>query len=315
MKTFAKAPLAMAIAALFASSYALATDSGSNNTFDTDSYVNSYWNNEIDVEIEHEIEFEADIEIKDEFGIKDPNNYAAATVDRKQLSNDNTVKADKSNNDAIVNGDSGNGASGNIGINVSAGDLNKQANDTSIAKGTESDSSSTSGLTVETAMGGRGNGHGHGHGGGGSNDDDAAMVFAKAATFSLQSSSENRYYNDGTENNATLDNSLQGASGNIGVNVAAGAGNSQSNGLALAVGSNSSADATSGGVQMSYDNMSDNDLYEVEFRGHTVWVQNNENNAQLSGGALAGATGNIGANIASGNGNMQSNTLSIARSQ
>ncbi|OBA00542.1 hypothetical protein [Halomonas sp. G11] len=314
MKTFAKAPLAMAIAALFASSYALASDSGSNNTFDTDSYVNSYWNNEIDVEIEHEIEFEADIEVKDEFGIKDPNNYAAATVDRKQLSNDNTVKADKSNNDAIVNGDSGNGASGNIGINVSAGDLNKQANDTSIAKGTESDSSNGEELTVETAMGSRrGGDHDGGHDGG--HDSDAAMVFAKAATFSLQSSSENRYYNDGTENNATLDNSLQGASGNIGVNVAAGAGNSQSNGLALAVGSNSSADATSGGVQMSYDNMSDNDLYEVEFRGHTVWVQNNENNAQLSGGALAGATGNIGANIASGNGNMQSNTLSIARSQ
>ncbi|WP_163577960.1 hypothetical protein [Halomonas faecis] len=306
MKTFAKAPLALAIAALFASSYAMATD---NNVFDTDSYVDSKWENEIEVEIEHEVEFEAKIEIEDEFGIKDPDNYAAATVDRKQLDHDNVVKAEKNDNDAVVGGDSGNGASGNIGINVAAGDLNKQANDTSIAKGTDSGSSNgDDDMSTASFFGG-------GDWGGNDDENDAAMVFAKAATFSVQSSSDNRYYNDGTQNKAVLDNSLQGASGNIGVNVAAGAGNSQSNGLALAVGSNSSADATSGGVQVSYDNLADNDLYEASVGPFTIFVQNNKNEANLTGGALAGATGNIGANVASGNGNMQSNTLSIARAQ
>ncbi|KPQ25823.1 MAG: Neuroendocrine-specific golgi protein P55 (NESP55) [Halomonas sp. HL-48] len=305
MKTFAKAPLALAVAALFASSYALAYDS---NTFDTDSYVDSEWENEIEVEIEHEIEFEADIEIEDEFGIDDPNNYAAATVDRKQLNHSNTVTTDKTDNDAIVNGDSGNGASGNIGINVGAGNLNMQANDTSIAKGQdETDGESGPGMSASSFVF-------PGGGNWGDDEDDAAMVFAKAATFSVQSSSDNTYYDDGTNNNAVLDNSLQGASGNIGVNVAAGSGNAQSNGLALAVGSNSSADATSGGLQVSYDNLADDDLVVYGSR-YGVYVVNNTNNAQLSGGALSGASGNIGANIASGNGNMQSNTLSIARSQ
>ncbi|WP_083023734.1 hypothetical protein [Vreelandella lionensis] len=140
------------------------------------------------------------------------------------------------------------------------------------------------------------------------------MVFAKAATYSIQSSSNNSYDNDGTTNSAVIDNSMNNVSGNIGVNVASGAGNVQNNAMTLAVGQGSSAEATTGGVQVSYNNVSDNDLYAANVGPFTVSVANNTNNAVLNN-ALASAAGNVGVNISSGNGNMQSNTLSIARAQ
>ena len=46
---------------------------------------------------------------------------------------------------------------------------------------------------------------------------------------------------------------------------------------------------------------------------HTVYVAN-ENNASLGGSALAGASGNIGVNIAAGSNNLQRNSLAIASS-
>lgn len=307
MKTFAKAPLALAISALLVAPYALAT--GSDNDFDTDAYLDVDVENDIRVEIEHEVTNDIWVEIDMEMDADPADHFAAATIDRKQFNDDNIVKTEKSDNDAAVNGSAGTGASGNIGINVAAGDLNKQANDTAIAKG-------STGLAPEDDTRSASFCGPWGCGGGGEEEQDASMVFAKAATFSVQSSSNNSYYNDGTENSAELGGSaLTRASGNIGVNIAAGAGNDQHNGMALAVGQDSSAEATTGGVQVSYGNVSDNDLYEASVGPFTVYVQNNENDASLGGSALTGANGNIGVNIASGNGNMQSNTLSIARAQ
>ncbi|BBI61453.1 hypothetical protein [Vreelandella sulfidaeris] len=294
MKTFTKAPLAVAIAALLAAPYALAEFNGSND-FDTDAYLDVDVENDIKVSLTHEVYNNIDVEIDLDITADDADHFAAATIDRKQFTDDNAVYSDKNVNNATVTG-SGNGATGNIGINVASGDLNKQANDTAIAN----DGDAFKDLTGSDRRDRPGS--------------DEDMVFAKAATFAIQSSSNNRYDNDGTTNNASLSGSLNESSGNIGANITAGAGNIQNNAMTLAVGQGSSAEATTGGVQVSYNNVSDNDLYTVNAPYRTVYVRNNTNNASLSG-SLNGAKGNVGVNIASGNGNMQSNTLSIASAQ
>lgn len=302
MKTFTKAPLAVAIAALLAAPYALADNNG-DNEFDTDAYLDVDVENDITVSLSHSVSNTIDVTVGLEVTGEDADHFAAATIDRKQFTDDNAVKSDFTDNTASVTG-SGNGATGNIGINVASGDLNKQANDTSIASGSQGDApaSAESGL-ASMFWGPKPS----------PEEDDASMVFAKAATYSIQSSSNNSYDNDGTTNSAVVDNSLNYVSGNIGVNSAAGAGNVQNNAMTLAVGQGSSAEATTGGVQVSYNNVSDGDL-GVAQAGWSVYVQNNTNDASLTN-SLAGAAGNVGVNIASGNGNMQSNTLSIARAQ
>ena len=66
---------------------------------------------------------------------------------------------------------------------------------------------------------------------------------ATATAHDRQSSTGNRIYNEGTENSAEMSSSASGASGNVGVNVAAGAGNQQDNAAAIAnAGSTSSLD-------------------------------------------------------------------------
>lgn len=293
MKTFAKAPLALAIAALFVSSYAVAQ--GSSNDFDTDAYMDVDVENDITVEIGHEIESDIWVELDMEADVEDPDHFSIATVDRKQYTDNNTVYDDQSDNDALVTG-SGGGAKGNIGVNVAAGGLNSQANDAAISKG--SDGETTSSYTARTPIG---------HFSGSETYD--SMVFAKAANFSLQSSSNNSFDNDATQNNAKVSGSFGGASGNIGVNAASGFGNGQHNSMALAVGQNSSAEASVVGVQSVYDNELDNDTV-----GCDCSLEVNTNTAELHN-SFGGAMGNIGVNIASGNLNMQSNTLSIARAK
>lgn len=309
MKTFAKAPLALAIAALFTSSYALA-GGGSSNDFDTDAYLDVDVENDITVEIGHEIESDIWVELDMKADVLDPNHFSIATVDRKQYSDNNTVYDDQSDNDALVTG-SGGGASGNIGVNVAAGGLNSQANDAAISKGSTEEMTTTTTVT-ETEYEWVGGYHGSYKPTKEtvtSSSTDEAMVFAKAANFSIQSSSGNSFDNDATQNNAKVSGSFGGASGNLGVNAAAGFGNAQHNSMTLALGQNSSAEATVVGVQSIYDNELDNDTV-----GCGCSLDVNTNTAELYN-SFGGASGNIGVNIASGNLNMQSNTLSIARSK
>lgn len=289
MKTFAKAPLAMAIAALFASSYALASEPSSSNDFDTDAYMDVDVENDITVEIGHEIESDIWVELDMEADVEDPDHFSIATVDRKQYSDNNTVYDDETvNNTSVEN--SGNSASGNMGVNMASGGLNTQANDAAISKGSDGTTTTTYKVPYVGSV----------------EKEYDSMVFAKAATFSIQSSSNNSYDNDGTDNDATANNSFNSASGNLGVNMAAGFGNAQHNGMTLAVGQNSSAEATVVGVQSVYDNELDNDV--------ACGCTTNNNNSSLTN-SFNSATGNVGVNIASGNANMQSNTLSIARAK
>ena len=373
MKTFEKAPLALAISALLVAPAALA-----DNSFDTDSYMDSDVNNRYDVHIKNDSHTYKRLGALGGALITD-DNYSGATVDSKQFSDNNYATQDLTTNDATLGGNALQGAAGNIGANVAAGDNNQQANDAALSSS------------------------------------DAATVFGQAASFSFQSNSNNMTGITGSPNTALMGgNALRNASGNVGVNVAAGIGNAQHNSLAAAVNTASgSAAATTGGVQASYNNSTTtagqvvtlesgsqfsagvvlgggyigggagsydgewqqtNDVYPEIWQGgdghsggETLWghadfddngptidgVKNEgkfageeggslgfveagliglagtasgssssfnevlvyqENTATLGGNALRGATGNIGVNIASGTGNMQRNSLSIASS-
>ena len=68
-------------------------------------------------------------------------------------------------------------------------------------------------------------------------------MYATANAWDKQSSTNNRINNEGTVNEAEMSSSASGTSGNVGVNVAAGAGNQQDNAAAIAnAGADSSLD-------------------------------------------------------------------------
>jgi hypothetical protein len=188
-----------------------------------------------------------------------------AILDNSQSAIGNTTFFEGGRNDAKVDGGSGNNAQGNLGINVAAGAGNAQSNEVALS-----------------AI-------------------DASQVFAAAQTFSTQTSVVNGVVSSNTENNAKISDSLQGVKGNVGVNVAAGAGNLQDNQLAASVNTSGTlAMATGSNNQVSALN---------EISNSNCYV---DNDASISHGALSGAQGNIGANVAAGFGNLQHNSLSIA---
>ncbi|HTJ92593.1 MAG TPA: cell wall anchor protein [Pararobbsia sp.] len=132
---------------------------------------------------------------------------------------------------------------------------------------------------------------------------DAGKTFGNAQVFSSQASQGH-----GTIDNYNLvasvgDNALQFATGNVGVNVTSGLGNVQNNSLAL-VSSTPSGRHSQGGAVVATDDSTQNASAAVygTFNG----------SATLGSGALLGATGNIGVNIASGGGNLQHNGLAVA---
>ncbi len=105
-------------------------------------------------------------------------------------------------NEGSVSGDVLSGAQGNIGTNVVAGDFNSQSNIVAIATGEQ-----------ETSL-------------------------VESKTFSVQKAEYNYVNNEGVTNTASAsDNVLSGAQGNIGLNIAAGVDNAQTNQLGIAVGS------------------------------------------------------------------------------
>jgi hypothetical protein len=193
---------------------------------------------------------------------------AGAVADNAQASVGNLVITVGGGNDASVT-NSANGISGNAGINVTSGTGNAQSNEAAVA-------------SLE----------------------DASYVFASAQTFSSQLSAVNANIALFTNNVASLDGSVNGAVGNVGVNIAAGSGNMQDNQLAAAartglVGSGTIAKATGSNEQ----------LIALTLNGDLDF---NMTNAATVTNSLLGASGNVGANVAAGYGNLQHNSLSIA---
>jgi len=180
-------------------------------------------------------------------------------------------------------------ASGNIGLNMAAGDYNLQENAAVIS-------------SAESLFPGEGEGFGGA---------------AEAQSASLQNL-YNNIFNDPsfvspTSQNAhtaelentDIDNTVaigaglaDGADGNIGVNAAAGAFNIQKNALVIAtVNGGDLAEA----VATTFQDIEENSSVH----------EDTTNNVSI-GASLIGASGNIGVNLASGVGNLQLNTLTIA---
>jgi hypothetical protein len=168
---------------------------------------------------------------------------------------------------ATTGNNAANGVSGNLGINIAEGIGNAQSNDVSLASV------------------------------------DIGNVFGNAQVFNSQASSGSARINNFNLNASIGDGSLSGVTGNVGVNVASGIGNVQNNSLAGAVTTVNQANALTTAMVATDDNS--------QTAGMTVRGQF-QGTAMLGANSLAGASGNIGVNIAGGAGNLQHNGLAIA---
>ncbi|WP_312936043.1 heme utilization protein [Pseudomonas sp.] len=142
------------------------------------------------------------------------NSGAAATVTDTQSNGDNASLNQGTRNDARMES-SANGSQGNLGANTAGGSGNQQDNVAAIATADES------------------------------------FIFGSAVALSTatQLNSGNNVLNRSASNNASLSNSANGSSGNIGVNVSAGDFNQQKNNLAIAVSGGRVAVAAAGANQ------------------------------------------------------------------
>ncbi|PWG02119.1 hypothetical protein DF286_03980 [Sphingosinicella humi] len=180
---------------------------------------------------------------------------------------------------AVTNGD------GNAGVNAAAGYYNQQENVAAIAASdfdasdAEEDSGGMAEASITAAQGSLGNYYGP----------------------NLEDTNEDEETfdpdNDFRDRNIAGSPNIGGNTGNLGVNVAAGAFNQQKNALAIASASNASmAEASAAVIQASL--------------GNTVMAVDSQN---LTGTAtITNNTGNLGVNLAAGVGNQQINSLAIA---
>jgi hypothetical protein len=122
-----------------------------------------------------------------------------------------------------------------------------------------------------------------------------------------QATIANLSFGDGDNDASASDNALRGASGNIGVNIAAGVGNAQANDAAVAVadGQHVFAAAQVANTQVTAGAIA-TDMPISWADGEVTF------NASVSDNVLRGASGNIGLNVAAGNGNAQSNAMAVS---
>ncbi|MGC9216617.1 hypothetical protein, partial [Acidithiobacillus sp.] len=177
------------------------------------------------------------------------------------------------------------GASGNIGVNMTSGIFNQQGNNMAASSAEYSDYANASVGAAQTSM------------------------------LNFNHSNQNYGYEVGGSNETGLyGNVLQHASGNIGVNEAAGISNQQSNSLAIATAANNDSEGypigATANVAATQTMVADG---TTQGNRYYWWNWSYVNNAAgLGSNALQGASGNIGANMASGNSNQQSNNTALS---
>jgi hypothetical protein len=216
---------------------------------------------------------------------------AGAAVLDSQESSDSGVVNRGTQNDARID-NSLNNSNGNMGANVAAGNGNQQDNAAALA----------------TA--------------------DEAFIFGSAVTVSsaTQRSTGNTARNHSNTNNTTLNNAGNSGSGNIGINVTTGDFNQQKNNLAIAVSGGRVAVAAAAANQstsgLKVTNNARPEFVPVGVLGLSGittqqvvtpegWRPPVTNNASITS-SMNNFSGNGGANVSSGVGNQQSNSLSIA---
>ncbi|MDA3876730.1 MAG: hypothetical protein PF483_06550 [Halothiobacillus sp.] len=196
------------------------------------------------------------------------NAEAAAKAVDTQLITENSVTNTKLTNDSKIGDNVGSSASGNIGMNVAAGDTNVQDNAAALS-----------------AV-------------------DAGFVFGQstAAVTVGQANIGNTTMNSGVMNTASIGNSaFQSASGNIGVNVASGTGNGQKNTMAASVSTARVANASINSTQISAGNSIRNegrtekytDLVSVTLRGSSKGSYAGSGSGSYQGRTASTTTGQM----------------------
>lgn len=216
-------PVALAVAAVFAAPV-MASEDG-------DGYLPYTLTNEAGVKLSTEWQLFNGVAVEGAVAVRghiQVHGESGAIVDGKQFNHHTEVLNDRNTNNAVIDGNALQNASGNMQLNVTSGSSNQQANEAALS-----------------AL-------------------DANFVFASAQNFALQSSAGNYTANRGTSNNAVLTgNALQNAAGNIGVNIAAGTGNQQRNELSASLNTRGAlAKAASWGVQENLHNSVSNEPVE-----------------------------------------------------
>lgn len=204
-----------------------------------------------------------------------PTGTIAAVVTDVQNSAGNKFYDTKTENNASAD-NSVNNNSGNAGVNVQAGSANQADNSAAIS----------------SAKG------------------DAATVFGVVDV--NQNSVLNTYVNKGTQNNASLDNSINGNSGNVGYNGQAGQGNQGKNNLAIVTADGKNIAAAANTEQNSLGNSYLNAAATSHGYGYGGKPQYVSNNASLDN-SVNRNSGNMGVNLQSGSGNQGSNSLAIGQ--
>lgn len=246
--------LAMAVATLFATSMAYAHDDDDhlppkpgtykyeidvtkNTDIDKNVDVNVNVNKNVNVNVrKEENDHSVDVALKKKLALStdvkitgDPtvsgniktDSAAIAVIDNRQSVSDNSGTNDKLNNTSSIGDEVASKASGNIGMNVAAGDNNAQDNAASLSAA------------------------------------DASFSFgmADAEVFVNQNGSDNTTWNTGVTNAAGIGgDAFKGAAGNIGVNVTSGNNNEQKNALAASVAKTDYAQSSISSNQVSYEN-------------------------------------------------------------
>lgn len=201
-----------------------------------------------------------------------PTGTVAAVVTDVQKSEHNKFDDTKTENNASADG-SVNSNNGNAGVNAQSGSGNQADNAGAIS----------------SAKG------------------DFATVFAVIDVD--QGSTHNNFVNKGTQNNASLDNSVTGNSGNVGYNGQAGQGNQGKNNLAITTADGKNIAAASNTEQNSLNNSYLNTAASSHGYGKPQYVSNN---ASIDN-SINRNSGNVGVNLQSGAGNQGSNSLSIGQ--
>ena len=202
-----------------------------------------------------------------------PTGVVASVVTDVQNSAGNRFDDTNTENNASAD-DSVNSNSGNTGVNAQAG------------SGNQADNSGA----ISSAKG------------------DYASVFAVVDV--NQNSGLNNFVNKGTQNNASLDNSVNGNSGNVGYNGQAGQGNQGKNNLAITTADGKNIAAAANTEQNSLANSYLNTA--TSGYGHYGKPQYVSNNSSLNN-SVNRNSGNTGVNLQSGAGNQGSNSLSIGQ--
>ena len=240
-------PIALAVAAMFLSPIAFAdnnNDNGGGRDRDPVSIKK-------DISVKQDVSQKGTVNVGGYIGI---DASSMAVVNDAQASLHNEVSNTQVTNNAVVNGNALNSAKGNIGVNVSSGDNNQQANAAALSAA------------------------------------DASFVFGSsdAEVFASQTTGGNNTSNLGNTNAAVLNgNALQNASGNIGVNISAGNSNQQKNDLAASVAVARMATATVKADQLNGGNTTTNSPI------HTETVEYRQVNLALNatGGYIGGGVG------------------------